>query len=143
MTTSAADGRRINLAGSDRPRPAWHPARKRLIIAVLLVMVGSFLPWLYAAGEAQSGALGPGLWSFYAAMLGLAALMMPWRRVSGGHAAVMAAICLALPVWQLVHVFGLVGFGGWMPGPGLVMVAFGGIVAAQCAVRLWRDPADA
>lgn len=142
MTTPAASSRRINLAGSDRPRRAWHPARKRLIAAVVLVMLGSFLPWLYAVGQAQSGALGPGLWSFYGAMLGIAAILLPWRRVGAGHAAVMAAICLGLPAWQLVHVIGLVGFSGWMPGPGLVMVAFGGIIAAQCALRLFREPAD-
>lgn len=141
MTPSASSSR-LNLAGSDRPRARWHPARKRLILGVLLVTVGSFLPWVYAVGIPKSGALGPGLWSFYGAMLGVAALMMPWRRISGGHAAVMAAICLGLPVWQLVHAINLVGFSGWMPGPGLVMVAFGGIIAAQCALRLFRDADD-
>lgn len=120
-----------------------HPARRRLLLAVFLVLVGSFLPWLYAAGIAKSGALGPGLWTLYASFLGLAGVLLPFQRVGAVHAAVMAAVALALPVWQVVHVLGLVGWGGWTPGPGLVMVAGGGVVAAGCALRLWREPAPA
>lgn len=120
-----------------------HPARRRLILAMVLVMVGSFLPWLYAGGIAKSGALGPGLWTFYASMLGLAGVLLPYHRVGGVHAAIMAAVALLVPVWQVVHVLNLVGWGGWTPGPGLVMVVGGGVVAAGCAVRLLREPAPA
>lgn len=120
-----------------------HPARKRLILAVGLVVVGSFLPWLYVGGVPKSGALGPGLWTFYAAMLGLAAIMLPFHKVGAVHAAIVAAVAVAVPVWQVVHVLGLVGGGGWMPGPGLVMVVAGGVVAGSCAVRLWRAPSPA
>jgi hypothetical protein len=114
---STSSTQRINLAGSNRPRRPMHPARKRLFAAALLVMIGSWLPWVYVGGEPFAGHLGPGLWSFYAGVLGLAAVLMPWRRISGGHAAVMAAACLALPAWQLGHLVSLVGFAGWMPGP--------------------------
>ncbi|QYJ03153.1 hypothetical protein KUV85_12505 [Nocardioides panacisoli] len=137
MSSPAASSRRVNLAGSDRTRPAWHPARKRLIGAVVLVMLGSFLPWVYLVGIPVSGAGGPGLWTFYTGTLGLAAVLMPWPRVAAGHAAVMSAVCLVLPSWQIGHVLQY-GFGGWMPGPGLVMVFFGGVVALQCAWRLFR-----
>lgn len=118
-----------------------HPARKKLLLAVLLVTVGSFLPWLYVGGVPKSGALGPGLWTFYGAMLGFAGAMLPYHRVGAGHAAVMAGIALGVPLWQVVHVLDLVGAGGWMPGPGLVMVAGGGILAGVAAARLWREPA--
>lgn len=141
MTSARAD--RVSLGGSSRPRRPMHPARRRLILAMVLVMVGSFLPWLYVGGIARSGAFGPGLWTFYASMLGLAAVMLPFHRIGGVHAAVMAAVCLAIPAWQVVHVISLVGFSGWMPGPGLVMVVAGGVVAAGCAVRLLREPAQA
>lgn len=112
-------------------------------MGVVLVLLGSFLPWIYVGGVAQSGALGPGLWTFYAGILGLAAVLMPWRRISGGHALVMAGTCLALPAWQLTHLYGQVGFGGWSPGPGIVMVGFGGVIALQCAWRLFREPVGA
>ena len=118
-----------------------HPARRKLILAMVLVMVGSFLPWLYVGGIAKSGALGPGLWTFYASMLGLAGVLLPFHRVGGVHAAVMAAAALGVPAWQIVHVVNLVGIGGWMPGPGLVLVVGGGVVAAGAAMRLLRDPA--
>ncbi|MEQ6899897.1 hypothetical protein [Nocardioides sp. YIM 152588] len=142
MATTPAE-RRVSLVPSTRARQPMHPARKRLIIAVLLVMVGSFLPWLYVGGQPKSGALGPGLWTFYGAMLGLAGVLLPFRKVGAVHAGLLAAIALAVPAWQIVHVLGLVGFGGWMPGPGLVMVAGGGVVAAGCALRLLREPAPA
>lgn len=103
-------------------------------------MIGSFLPWLYLAGAPRSGALGPGLWTFYAAMLGLAGALLPFRRVGAGHAAVMAAAAMALPLWQLGKAIDLVGFGGWTPGPGLVMVFGGGVLAANAAWRLLRQP---
>lgn len=118
-----------------------HPARRRLTVAVILVLVGSFLPWIYVAGMPVSGARGPGIWTAYAGILGIAAALMPWHRVGGGHAVVMAATCVGLPAWQLTAVIQRVGFGGWAPGPGLVMVAFGGIIAGQCAWRLLREPA--
>lgn len=138
MATSPAD-RRISLVGTNRPRRPMHPARKRLVLAVVLVMVGSFLPWLYLAGVPKSGALGPGLWTFYASMLGLAGVLLPYRKVGAGHAAAMAAAAVALPLWQLIHVLLTVGFGGWMPGPGLVMVLGGGVLAASAAWQLLRQ----
>ncbi len=110
---------------------------------MVLVMIGSFLPWLYVGDVAKSGALGPGLWTFYASMLGLAGVLLPFHRIGGAHAAVMAGVALALPAWQIVHIVGLVGFDGWMPGPGLVMVVAGGVVAASCAVKLLREPTPA
>jgi len=103
-----------------------------------MVLVGSFLPWLFTGVGALSGGRGPGLWTAYAAILGLAAIFMPWRRVAGVHAAVVALVALALPVWQLVHVVSLVGFGGWFPGPGLVVVLGGGVVAAAAARGMFR-----
>lgn len=131
----------VNLAGSSTPRrKVRHPARGRLIAAVVLVLVGSFLPWLYVSDIAKSGASGPGLWTFYGGMIGLAALLLPWQRVGGIHALMMAGICIGIPAWQVAHVVGLVGFSGWNPGPGLVMVAFAGVLAAVSGWQLVRDP---
>lgn len=119
-----------------------HPGRKRLIFAVLLVMIGSFLPWLLVGSLSVSGARGPGLWTFYASVLGLAGVLLPFPRISGWHAVVLAAVAIGLPVWQLVHVIRLVGFGGWSPGPGMVMVVAGGVLAAACARQLLRRPVE-
>lgn len=114
-----------------------------MALTVGLVIVGSFLPWLFVGGIGVSGAGGPGLWTFYASMLGLAAVLMPWHRGGAVCAAVMAATAIGLPVWQVVHIVGLVGFAGWMPGPGLVMVFFGGVLAVGSAIKLFREPAVA
>lgn len=120
------------------PRRRPDPARRKLGLAVVLVLVGSFLPWLFTGLGSISGARGPGLWTAYAAFLGLAALFMPWRRVAGVHAGLLAVVALVIPVWQLVHVIGLPGSGGWYPGPGLVVVVAGGVVAAAAARGMFR-----
>jgi hypothetical protein len=108
--------------------------------AVLMVAFGSFLPWIDTAAGAISGTRGAGLWTFYAAMLGLAGALVPMRRLAITQAVVLALVATALPVWQVVHILQLVGTSGWMPGPGLVLVFGGGVLAAAAAVRLVRSP---
>lgn len=109
-----------------------------------MVAVGSFLPWLDTAVGSVSGARGPGLWTFYAAMLGLAGALVPIRSLAVVQGAVLALTAIALPVWQLVHVLGLVGTAGWIPGPGLVLVLGGGVLAAVGVRRMLvaEVPAD-
>jgi len=133
--TSRPAGPTSSAAG--RPRRQPDPARRKLGLAVVMVLVGSFLPWLFTGFGAISGGRGPGLWTAYAGILGLAALFMPWRRVAGVHAALLAVVAMALPAWQLVHVIGI-GFGGWFPGPGLVVVFAGGVLAAAAARGMFR-----
>lgn len=116
------------------------PARKKLAGAVAMVMFGSFLPWVDTAVGSMSGARGAGLWTFYAAMLGLAGALIPLRRVAAVQAALLAAAALLIPTWQVVHLLNLVGTGGWVPGPGLVLVFGGGVLAAVAANRLFRPP---
>ncbi len=119
------------------------PARKRLGLAVLMAGVGSFLPWLDTAVGAVSGARGPGLWTFYAAALGLTGALIPLRRLGGIQAAIMSLVCVVLPVWQLARAVSLLGTnGGWFPGPGLLLVFGGGVVAGAAAWQLLRPRAD-
>lgn len=106
-----------------------------------MVLFGSFLPWIDTAVGAVSGARGGGLWTFYAAMLGLAGALIPLRRVAAVQAAIFAAVALLVPTWQVVHLLSLVGTEGWLPGPGLVLVIGGGVLAATAAVQLFRPPA--
>lgn len=106
-----------------------------------MVAVGSFLPWLDTPLGAVLGGRGPGLWTFYAAMLGLAAVMVPIRRLAIAQGALLALAALALPVWQVIHVLDLVGMQGWLPGPGLVLVGGGGVLAAVAVRRMATAPA--
>lgn len=117
-----------------------HPGRKRLGLAVAMVMFGSFMPWLSTALGNLSGAGGPGIWTFYASMLGLGGALLPLRRLGALQAAILAVVATVLPVWQLARVFDQVGFGGWLPGPGLVLVLGGGVLAGVAAVQLYRQP---
>jgi hypothetical protein len=136
-TTSSA--RQAGPALTRGRRQSASPARKRLGLAVVLVILGSFLPWVYTALGSLSGVRGAGLWTFYVSMLGLGAMLLPFRRFGAIQAAIMAGVAVALPVWQVVHVVSLVGFNGWMPGPGLVMVFGGGVLAGVAAWQLLRE----
>jgi hypothetical protein len=136
MALSGSTGKSIRNTNRTR----MHPGRKRLGLAVAMVMFGSFMPWVSTALGNLSGARGPGLWTFYAAMLGLAGVLLPLRRLGALQAAILAAVAVALPAWQLVRIISTVGTGGWMPGPGMVLVFGGGVLAGVAAVQLYRQP---
>lgn len=103
-----------------------------------MVVFGSFLPWVDTAIGSVSGVRGAGLWTFYAAMLGLAGALIPARTVAAVQGAILAVVAVALPIWQVVHLLRLVGVGAWSPGPGLVLVFGGGVAAGVAAWRIHR-----
>lgn len=111
-------------------------ARRMLLLATAAVILGSFLPWVSTALGNVPGYRGAGLWTFYAAMLGLTGAFVPWRRVALVQGAVLAAVAVALPAWQVVHLLQLVGTSGWLPGLGLVLVLGGGAAAGLATWRL-------
>ena len=59
------------------------------------------------------------------------------------HAGVLALVAAGLAMWQVVHLVSLVGFSGWMPGPGLVLTLGGGMLAATAARSLWVQASQA
>ena len=109
-----------------------------MLWASAMIAVGSFMPWISTGFGNISGATGQGAgyWTFIAAMLGVSGALMPWRKVAITHAIIVAAVATVLPVWQVLHLVNLVGFGGWMPGIGLVLVFFGGLFIATAARTL-------
>lgn len=105
------------------------------------MIVGSFLTWVATgAGVDYGGFTGAGRFTFYAGVLALAGGLVPIQRLAGLQAAIAATACIGFPVWQIVHLIRLVGFGGWAPGVGLILVLVSGIVAAYAAVNLLLQP---
>lgn len=136
-----------------RRRP---PGQMRLLGAGAFMALGGWLPWLYTELGTVSGAVGlsrtlvlgvaPGLWVFYFALLAVAGGILPARarRAAAVQGVIAGAVGLAMPVWQAVQLLRLVGTEGWMPGPGLVLSAFGGILALAAARQLLQtEPAPA
>jgi hypothetical protein len=74
-------------------------------------------------------------------MLGLAGALVPMRPVGGRCRRRSCGVALLVPAWQVVHLLNLVGTDGWIPGPGLLLVAGGGVLAAIAAGQLFRPPA--
>ncbi|MGB6003170.1 MAG: hypothetical protein WBG36_00945 [Ornithinimicrobium sp.] len=110
--------------------------QRRLLLASVALILGGWLPWLYTGVGAISGARGAGLWVFYAGLLALAGALLPPRFGLAAlvQAVVVALVAMGLPLWQVWRVLNLVGTQGWLPGPGLVMSFFGGVLCAL-AVR--------
>ena len=107
-----------------------------------MVLFGAFLPWVATGAGNVAGIRGAGLWTLYAAALGIAGAIIRHPRFAAAHAAVLALGAVGLPLWQVLHLSSLVGFSGWIPGPGLVLTFGGGVLAAVAAVTLWRAPRE-
>lgn len=108
-----------------------------------MVLIGAWMPWLFTGLGSVVGIRGAGLWTTYAAVLGIAGALIKRPRWAALHAAVLAVVATGLAVWQVVHLFSLVGFEGWMPGPGLVLTIGGGVLAGTVAYSLWRQESQA
>jgi hypothetical protein len=104
-----------------------------------MVLLGAFLPWIYTGAGNVVGVRGAGLWTMYAAVLGVAGAIIRSPRFAAAHAAVLGAVAVVLPVWQLVHLLSKVGTAGWMPGVGLVLTLGGGVLACTAAVGMLRE----
>jgi hypothetical protein len=118
--------------------PRRSPASKHLLGASAMVLVGAFLPWVATGAGNVAGVRGAGLWTMYAAVLGIAGAIIRSPRLAAVHAGLLAVVATALPLWQVAHLLSLVGLEGWMPGVGLVLTLGGGVVAGFAAVTFTR-----
>lgn len=124
-----------SAAGAPRRR-RLQPGQGKLLVAALLVGLGAVMPWVQTVAGNVSGLRGPGVWTFYAAALGIAGGLVPSRRAAAVQGAVLAVVAVGLAGWQVVHLLRLVGAAGWAPGPGLVLTVGGGVLAAVAARTL-------
>jgi hypothetical protein len=125
-------------AAPTRVRRRRPPASRHLLGASFMVILGAFLPWVYTGAGNVTGVQGAGLWTMYAAALGIAGAILRSYRVAAVHAGLLALVAVALPLWQIVHMLSLVGLAGWMPGAGLVLTLGGGVLAGFAGLGLLR-----
>lgn len=111
------------------------PGQGRLLLAAGMMILGGWLPWVYTQLGPVSGAVGGGLWVFYAGLVVLAGGLLPGhlRTLIVVQSILCGALAVGLVIWQVVHLLSLVGTGGWLPGPGLVLSGFGGILCLIAA----------
>jgi hypothetical protein len=120
-------------------RPRWPYAghgQQTLLWASILITVGAFLPWLMTSFGTFGGMRGAGSWTVFAGVIGIGASLMRRRRWVYVHAIGIAAVAIALPLWQVVHLVTTVGFRGWLPGLGLIMTLVGGVAIARATLEL-------
>jgi hypothetical protein len=140
MDTSRATAPPLSGSGSTAAaRPRWPYAghgQQTLLWASILITVGAFLPWLMTSFGTFGGMRGAGSWTVFAGVIGIGASLMRSRRAVHVHAIGIAAIAIALPLWQVVHLVGTVGVRGWLPGIGLIMTLVGGVAIARATREL-------
>jgi hypothetical protein len=137
---SASAGPTAEQTNGPRPRRRLHPAQRQLLFAAFGVIVGSFLPWVTInMGLSYSGFAGAGLYTFYLGIFGIAAGLVPRRRMAAVQGGIVALGAVGLPLWQLLHLVSRVGLGGWLPGAGLIMVLASGVLAGLSTWQLVRS----
>jgi hypothetical protein len=131
----------VQRHAGERVRPRWpYVGRPQilLLIAALVTMVASFLPWLdtglfgAASGVALSGgALADGMLTFYAGALAFPGVIWRSPRVVAAHLLVLGAAAIGVPGWRLALALQhLPGFGqAWLPGVGMLLVIASGVAA--------------
>lgn len=136
-----------SVSPTTRARWPFHGAAQvLLLVAALVTVVASFLPWI-ATPFGQVAIVGAGpvvrnapLITLYAGFLALPGAAWRSGRIVLVHALVLAVPAVILPLAQLGWALRrLPGLGSaWVPGPGMVLVAISGAVAAYAAAVLWR-----
>ncbi|MBW3606431.1 MAG: hypothetical protein KY460_16300 [Actinobacteria bacterium] len=138
---------------ADSAQNGGSPARRRwpylgrpqglLLVAALVTMIASFLPWLDTALGSTNGAAVGGLYTFYAGLVAVPGAILRRRRVVIVHALVLAMVGIGVPTWRLLWALGrLPGLGqAWLPGVGLMLVLISGGVAGWVVVSLVRTQA--
>jgi hypothetical protein len=114
-------------------RPGRSAGARLLLGASLLAAVASLLPWIMTPFATFWGLDGPGRFTLYAAMIGLAGALARRPRLVLPHALVLAAAAIALPVWQLARVATLCPPGGCLPSIGLLLTLLAGATALRAA----------
>lgn len=133
-----ADGSTTRGAGGSR---RWsHPRQRLLLLVSAGVILGAFMPWIETGLGTYRGFAGPGPYLFYAGVLGLGAGLVPVRALAVVQGAVVAVAAVGLPVWQVVRLATRVGFEGWAPGLGLLLVLGCGVMATKVTIDLARPP---
>ncbi len=100
------------------------------------IIVGSFLSWVSTPFHSYAGFEGAGRFTFYLGVIVLGAAFLPLTRVAGIQAGLAVAATAVLGAWQVIHLISLVGFAGWVPGPGLILVLLSAAIGLVCAQRM-------
>lgn len=138
MSQSAA-----NTATVARPRwPYAGAGQKPLLLASVLMIVGSFLPWVMTPLGNLAGSSGPGLYTLYLACIGISGALVRRPRLALVQALLTGIGGAGIALWQIVVVVQLSirtdAWGTLIPGVGLVFVLASGLLALVAARRLQR-----
>lgn len=118
----------------------FHAGSAGMLVGGLIVLVGSFLPWVMTPFGSLSGTDGPGLLTLSAGFIAVAGALLPYRRVAIAHALVAGLGIAVIVVWQVVRLVHLSAvteaWGQLLPGMGLVMAAGAAVILLRTGRRL-------
>lgn len=96
-----------------------------------MTLTAALLPWVTTSFTTFWGLDGPGRWTLYAGFLGLAGAILRRPRLVTIHAAVLAAVAIGLPSWQMARLAALCPLGGCLPSIGLLLTGLAGAMALR------------
>ncbi|MEM9131924.1 MAG: hypothetical protein AAF962_03510 [Actinomycetota bacterium] len=141
MTSSTAarptGAERESREPSPKTSRLWsHPKQRLLLLLAAGIIIGAFLPWLETPVGTYRAWAGPGQYLFYAGVIGFAGGLVPIRMAAVIQGAIMSAVAITLPVWQILKIFSAVRLDGWVPGIGMILILGCGIMGVRTTLTL-------
>ena len=109
-----------------------------MAVASLLVVVAAFLPWVETQLGTFWGLDGPGRWTLYAGIVGLAGTLHQRRSLLVVHALLVASVSFGLGGWQILRLVSVCPPNGCLPGIGLMLTLLGAALALRAAYVISR-----
>ncbi len=133
----------IRLLGkSDAAKRAkwpYLPAQQVVLVAGLVIIAGTALPWAVVLGQSLWGSPLAIMWSFWAGLITLAGSAVRWRVLAFVSATAGGVTAIVFAVWQTARIVDRCPLSlDCVPGPGLGFLLAGGGAALWWSARLFR-----
>lgn len=113
------------------------------MLPAVAMLAGAIVPWAYVLGRLLSASPTALMWTFWAGLVTLAAAMAPRRGLAIASALAGGATAVAFAIWQTGRIVELCGISTQcVPGPGLCLLAGGGVAAIVRGMALARRSAS-
>ncbi len=122
-------------------RSTWPylPAQQVALVAGLVIIAGTALPWAVVLGQSLWGSPLAIVWSFWAGLITLAGSAVRWRALAVFSASAGGVTAIVFAVWQTARILDRCPLSlDCIPGPGLGLLLAGGGAALFWSARVLR-----
>ncbi len=120
-----------------RAKWPYLPAQQVALVAGLVIIAGTALPWAVVLGQSLWGSPLAIMWSFWAGLITLAGSAVRWRVLAFLSATAGGVTAIVFAVWQTARIVDRCPLSlDCVPGPGLGLLLAGGGAALWWSARL-------